>query len=73
MHREQRRGKPSGPVKRADFIRRIGINPFRDMLFPRMLAASCEVFENVTRRYGKPEWGIKETKVYGMTVPVKAG
>ena len=47
------------------------LNPFRDMLVPRMMAASCEVFENVTRRYGKPDWGIKDTKVYGMTVPVK--
>jgi poly(3-hydroxybutyrate) depolymerase len=47
------------------------LNPFRDMLVPRMIAAGCEVFENVTRRYGKPEWGIKETKVYGMRVPVK--
>jgi poly(3-hydroxybutyrate) depolymerase len=47
------------------------LNPFRDLLVPRMIAAGCEVFENVTRRYGKPEWGIKETQIYGMTVPVK--
>jgi poly(3-hydroxybutyrate) depolymerase len=46
------------------------LNPFRDMLLPRMLAASCELFENVTRRYGKPEWGIKETKIFGMPVPI---
>ncbi|NJM34800.1 MAG: polyhydroxyalkanoate depolymerase, partial [Rhodomicrobium sp.] len=43
---------------------------FREYLFPRMMAAGCEVFENVTRRYGKPEWGITETKIYGMPVPV---
>jgi poly(3-hydroxybutyrate) depolymerase len=46
------------------------LNPFRDMLGPRMMAAGCELFENVTRRYGKPEWDIKETRVLGMTVPV---
>ena len=46
------------------------LNPFRDLLLPRMMAASCEVFENVTRRYGKPEWGIKETKIFGMPVPI---
>ncbi len=45
-------------------------NPFRDLLLPRMLAASCEVFENVTRRYAKPEFGIKETKIFGMPVPI---
>ncbi len=47
------------------------LNPFRNYLLPRMIAASCEVFENVTRRYGKPEWGITETKIFGMPVPVK--
>ena len=46
------------------------LNPFRDMLLPRMMAASCELFENVTRRYGKPEWGIKETRIFGMPVPI---
>ncbi len=46
------------------------LNPFREMIVPRMIAASCEVFENVTRRYGKPEWGIKETRIFGMPVPV---
>jgi poly(3-hydroxybutyrate) depolymerase len=46
------------------------LNPFRGMLLPRVLAASCELFENVTRRYGKPEWGIKETKIFGMPVPI---
>lgn len=47
------------------------LNPYREMLVPRMIAASCEVFENVTRRYGKPEWGIKETQIFGMRVPVQ--
>ena len=46
------------------------LNPFRTLLLPRMIAAGCEVFENVTRRYGKPEFGIKETKIFGMPTPV---
>jgi poly(3-hydroxybutyrate) depolymerase len=47
------------------------LNPFRDLLLPRMIAAGCEVFENVTRRYGRPEFGIRETRVYGLPVPVR--
>lgn len=47
------------------------LNPFREYLLPRMIAAGCEVFETVTRRYGKPEWGITQTKIFGMPVPVK--
>lgn len=46
------------------------LNPVGGMLVPRMVAAGCEVFENVTRRYDKPEWGITETKIHGMPVPV---
>ncbi len=46
------------------------LNPFRTHLLPRMMAASCDVFESITRRYGKPEFGITETRVGGMPVPV---
>ena len=28
-------------------------------------------FQNVTRRYGKPEFGLTETRIHGMTVPVR--
>ena len=47
------------------------LNPFRSLLVPRMIAASCEVFESVTRRYAKPEFGITETRIGGMPVPVR--
>lgn len=61
---------------------RIGVNGIRSMLdmpfnpitntpFGRHLAAACEVFENVTRRYGKPEFGLKSTRVNGVEVPVR--
>ena len=33
--------------------------------------AACEVFENVTRRYGKPEFGIKSVAIGGLDVPVR--
>jgi poly(3-hydroxybutyrate) depolymerase len=46
------------------------LNPYRAMLVPRMIAAGCDVFESITRRYGKPEFGIEETRVGGMPVPV---
>lgn len=46
-------------------------NPFSSTEFAKNLSAACEVFEGMTRRYGKPEFGIKETKIHGLTVPVK--
>ena len=46
-------------------------NPFSNTEFAKNIAAACEVFEGMTRRYGKPEFGIKETKIHGLTVPVK--
>ncbi|MGD2133242.1 MAG: polyhydroxyalkanoate depolymerase [Maricaulaceae bacterium] len=36
----------------------------------RSLAAAADVFESVTRRYLKPEWGLPETEVNGASVPV---
>src|SRR5690606_33697192 len=36
----------------------------------KSIAAGCEVFERTTRRYGKPEWGLDETVVDGLRVPV---
>jgi poly(3-hydroxybutyrate) depolymerase len=37
----------------------------------RSISAACEVFEGVTRRYGKPAWDIQETRIAGLTVPVR--
>lgn len=47
------------------------LNPWGQTPLARNMAAGCEVFENLTRRYGKPEWGIDDTKVHGLTVPVR--
>ena len=46
-------------------------NPLTNTPFGRHLAAACEVFENVTRRYGKPEFGIKSIRVANIEVPVR--
>ncbi|HEX2525306.1 MAG TPA: polyhydroxyalkanoate depolymerase [Geminicoccus sp.] len=37
----------------------------------RTISAACEVFEGITRRYGKPAWGITETKIAGLPVPIR--
>ncbi|MFK7890003.1 MAG: polyhydroxyalkanoate depolymerase [Granulosicoccus sp.] len=36
----------------------------------RLIRASCTMFENMTRRYGKPAWDIDSTRIWGMDVPV---
>ena len=44
--------------------------PFASSLPARTTAAACDMFVNATRRYDKPEFGIDETEVAGMIVPV---
>ncbi|MCB9929076.1 MAG: polyhydroxyalkanoate depolymerase [Alphaproteobacteria bacterium] len=58
----------------ADVTRRFYRSPINPTAFwpqSKAIAAACDVFERVTRRYGKPEWGIAETQVDGETVPVR--
>ncbi len=45
-------------------------NPLSHTVVGRTLAAGFEVFERVTRRYGKPEFGLPTTTVGGLTVTV---
>ncbi|MEM8700273.1 MAG: polyhydroxyalkanoate depolymerase [Pseudomonadota bacterium] len=47
------------------------LNPWTHTSFGRQIAAGCEVLERTTRRYGKPEFGLKETTVSGVRVPVR--
>jgi len=42
-------------------------NPFTHTSFGRNVAAGAEMFERLTRRYGKPTFGLKSTKVAGVT------
>jgi poly(3-hydroxybutyrate) depolymerase len=47
------------------------INPLAKTYVGRQVAASLEMFERATRRYGKPEFGITETVVNGARIPVE--
>ena len=45
-------------------------NPVSDTPLGRTLYAGADLYANVTRRYGKPEWGIDKTEVNGHAVSV---
>ncbi len=45
-------------------------NPAAESWIGRSTAAALDVFENAMRRYPKPEWGIEDTEINGITVPV---
>ncbi|MDQ0318234.1 poly(3-hydroxybutyrate) depolymerase [Pararhizobium capsulatum DSM 1112] len=47
------------------------LNPISHTYFGRAAAAGLEVFERMTRRYGKPEFGLPETVVDEQTVQVR--
>ncbi|MEW5421247.1 polyhydroxyalkanoate depolymerase [Amorphus sp. 3PC139-8] len=46
------------------------LNPLAHTVFGKSVAAAGELFERVTRRYGKPAFGLEETTVSGVKVPV---
>jgi len=57
----------------ADAVRMLYTNPLNPLShtpFGRTVAASAELFERTTRRYGKPAFGLNKTVVDGKTVPV---
>ncbi len=45
-------------------------NPLGKTLWGRHTSAACDVFEGLTRRYGKPEFGHETTQVNGAPVAV---
>ena len=47
------------------------LNPLSKTEFGKSIAASCELFERTTRRYGKPEWGLHDTEVNGVRTPIE--
>lgn len=58
----------------AQFNKRFFSSPYNPVSYlplGRNMAAAADLFESITRRYGKPEWGLHETEVNGQTVPVK--
>lgn len=46
-------------------------NPVSDTAVGRTMFASAEMFSNMTRRYGKPEWGIDKVEIGGVDVRVR--
>jgi poly(3-hydroxybutyrate) depolymerase len=46
------------------------VNPLTHTTFGKSVAAGCEMFERVTRRYGKPDWAIRPLKIDGAEVAV---
>ncbi len=47
-------------------------NPMSASLAGRSLSASADLFERLTRRYGKPEWDIASTRIDGQAVAVSS-
>ena len=47
------------------------VNPAADTHLGRTLFAATDLFANVTRRYGKPEWNIDTVAVNGVDVRVR--
>jgi poly(3-hydroxybutyrate) depolymerase len=47
------------------------VNPLAHTEFGRSMAAGAELFERMTRRYGKPEFGVSETVVGAERIPVR--
>jgi poly(3-hydroxybutyrate) depolymerase len=57
----------------ADAVRMLYTNPLNPLShtpFGRTVAASAELFERTTRRYGKPSFGLDRTTIDGKTVSV---
>jgi len=46
------------------------LNPLANSAVGRNIYASAELFSNVTKRYGKPEWGIKSVEINNTAVRV---
>src|SRR5262245_5705643 len=46
------------------------VNPLTHTTLGKSVAAGCEMFERVTRRYGKPDWNIAPMKIDGQEVAV---
>ncbi|MEZ5899329.1 MAG: polyhydroxyalkanoate depolymerase [Hyphomicrobium sp.] len=47
------------------------LNPMAHTMLGKNIRAACEVFENVTRRYGKPEFAIKTTQIDGVKTKIE--
>ncbi len=46
------------------------LNPIRETPLGRRIYASTDLFTNITRRYGRPDWGLDHVEIDGHSVPV---
>ncbi len=46
-------------------------NPIAMTPMGKQIAAAIDVFEGITRRYGKPEWDITSTHLDGIDIPIQ--
>lgn len=63
-----------GPRLGAQMVKSSLSNPFNPLSYTPMgktLAASAELFERVTRRFGEPAWGLDKTIIGGKEVEVE--
>jgi len=65
----------STPLRQAALLTRdfwsSPLNPARDSEIGRRLYANADLFANLTRRYGKPSWGIETVEIDGQAVRVR--
>jgi poly(3-hydroxybutyrate) depolymerase len=54
----------------AHFVFRNPWNPLSNTLFGKNISAGAELFERMTRRYGKPAFGLDDVQIDGVTYPV---
>jgi poly(3-hydroxybutyrate) depolymerase len=47
------------------------LNPARESEAARRIYAGADLFVNLTRRYGRPEWGVDEVRIDGAPVRVR--
>jgi len=64
-----------GPARAASdsysLMMRNPFNPLGRTTFGKGSVAACELLERTTRRYPKPEFGIRHTEVFGRKVRVE--
>ena len=46
-------------------------NPFAHTVLGRSVASAADIFEHLTRSYGKPHWGLDHTVIDGETVAIE--
>jgi len=57
----------------AQTVRSVTGSPWNPLAYTpigRQVTSAADVFERVTRRYGKPEWGLDTTRINDREVPV---